>query len=60
MDKKIYYSKELDDWLHEDLNFAYFFYIPRKWWSIKAWKLMFSFRAELQRKLFSAYNKKSN
>lgn len=43
-------------WLDDDKDYAYFFYIPRKWWSIEAWKLMWSFRAELQRKLFEAYH----
>jgi hypothetical protein len=46
-DQKFYWSSEnnLENWT-DDTDFMTFVLIPRKWWSIKAWKLANSMRAE--------------
>jgi len=57
MNEKIYYSQlnRPDDWNTDDIGILTFFWVPKKWWSIKAWKIMFEFRAEIQKKLLGKY-----
>ncbi len=50
---KVYWSQssDWDSWEQNDFDWMVFVLIPRKWWSLKAWKFANSFRAHLLKKL---------
>jgi hypothetical protein len=50
---KVYFSKAFDptNWNDEDTDYMTFFLVPRKWWSIKAWKFANSLRSHMLSKL---------
>jgi hypothetical protein len=52
-DEKFYWSDfmPLDAWRDDDADCMTFVLIPRKWWSIKAWKMANRFRTHLLNKL---------
>lgn len=58
MTEQIYWSSDLDSWSNNDADCIHFFYIPSKWWSIKAWKFAFKWRAEMHKKLMTKYVEK--
>lgn len=58
-DQKVYFSKAIDSWTEDDSDFAWFFYVPRRWLSIKAWKLMWSLRGDIHVKLFTEYSRRT-
>lgn len=35
-----------DSWSFGDENWAWFILIPRRWWSLKAWKLMWDLKCK--------------
>jgi hypothetical protein len=51
--QKVYFSKALDptNWNDNDSDYMTFFLVPRKWWSIEAWKLANSLRFRMLSKL---------
>ena len=40
-----------DSWDDNGLDYFFFFYVPRRWWSWKAWKLSIELKWYLQEKL---------
>ena len=55
---KVYFSKTFDpsDWSTNDSDFMTFFLVPRKWWSIKAWKFANSLRSSMLKAYMMAHN----
>lgn len=51
MEDKVYWSEQPDPkkWFGSG-DYLTFFLVPRRWWSIKEWKLANSLRAEMLRK----------
>jgi hypothetical protein len=47
MNQKLYFSDFPKDNIWECGDVAYLFYVPKKWWSIKQWKLVNGFKKNI-------------
>ena len=58
---QVYFSKALDpaDWSGKDAEYATFFLVPRKWWSIEAWGFCWAMRASMLQELAKLLNSRT-
>ena len=47
----VYWSVKEDGWTDETADWMTFVLVPRKWWSIKAWKFANEYRMHLLKSL---------
>ena len=51
MQDKIYWSEREEGWIDDTADWMTFVLIPRKWWSIKAWRFANDYRSHLLKHL---------
>ncbi|RLC88206.1 MAG: hypothetical protein DRJ03_03410 [Chloroflexi bacterium] len=55
MDKVCWSEPSHPEAWSDDMDVMFFFYVPKKWWSIKAWKFALEFRAHMNKRLVQWY-----